>query len=76
VGLAFALLAGCPTVDLGTRPPEIGLQPAGVLQYSRIRVWPNYVIAPTRPLVAKVGSCHVAGGNGLDFPAMVDYPNS
>jgi hypothetical protein len=78
VGLAFALLAGCPTVDLGDTPTEIGLcNPAGGLQYFQDQIWPNYVIR-TDPATscAKAGTCHVAGGNGLDFPAMVDYPNS
>src|SRR5262249_39475153 len=65
----------CPTVDLGDTPSEIGrCNPAGGLDYFQNQIWPNYVVR-TNPATScnKVG-CHVAGGNGLDFPAMVDYP--
>jgi hypothetical protein len=73
VGLAG--LTGCPTVDLGDTPTEIGLcNPAGGLAYFQEQIWPNYIVR-TDPNMscAKVG-CHVAGGNGLDFPMPVDYP--
>jgi hypothetical protein len=81
VGLAItliALTAGCPTVDLGDTPTEIGLcNPAGGLQYFQDQIWPNYVVRsdPTTSC-NRAGSCHVAGGNGLDFPNPVDYPNA
>jgi len=68
-------LAGCPTVDLGDTPTDIGrCNPAGGEQYFQDQIWPGYVVR-TNPdkSCAKVG-CHVAGGNGLDFPAQVDYP--
>ena len=73
--LCLALLAGCPTVDLGDTPTEIGLcNPAGGEAYFEQQIWPNYVIRNgAATSCAKVG-CHVAGGNGLDFPAQVDYP--
>jgi hypothetical protein len=68
------LLAGCPTVDLGDTPTEIGLcNPAGGVQYFQDQIWPNYVTRPNpNQSCSKVG-CHVAGGNGLDFPQVVDY---
>jgi len=70
----LALLAGCPTVDLGDTPTEIGLcNPAGGEAYFEQQIWPSYVIRNNADTsCAKVG-CHVAGGNGLDFPAQVDY---
>src|SRR4051794_26312462 len=75
VKLAFlGLIAGCPTVDLGDTPTEIGLcNPPGGVQYFQDQIWPNYVVRsnPTESC-ARVG-CHVAGGNGLDYPATVDY---
>jgi hypothetical protein len=78
-GLAgLGALAGCPTVDLGDTPTEIGLcNPAGGLQYFQDQIWPNYVVR-TNPAKSctVVGTCHVAGGNGLDFPAQLDYPAS
>ncbi|HSR99849.1 MAG TPA: hypothetical protein VLM79_22500 [Kofleriaceae bacterium] len=81
VGLAIAsivLAAGCPTVDLGDTPTEIGLcNPAGGLQYFQDQIWPNYVVrADPMTSCNRAGSCHVAGGNGLDFPNPVDYPNA
>jgi hypothetical protein len=76
VGLAgLETLSGCPTVDLGDTPTEIGLcNPAGGVQYFQEQIWPNYVIRtnPTKSC-SVVGTCHVGGGNGLDFPAQIDY---
>ena len=75
VCLGVAFLAGCPTVDLGDTPTEIGLcNPPGGLQYFQDQIWPKYVVR-TDPSTActKPGTCHVAGGNGLDFPMPVDY---
>jgi hypothetical protein len=70
----LALLAGCPTVDLGDTPTEIGLcNPAGGEAYFEQQIWPSYVIRNNADTsCAKVG-CHVGGGTGLDFPAQVDY---
>jgi hypothetical protein len=67
-GLAI-LLAGCPTVDLGDNPTEIGLcNPAGGAQYFQDRIWPSYVQRPNAMQTCAQVSCHVTGGNGLDFP--------
>jgi hypothetical protein len=72
--LDLGLLTGCPTVDLGDTPTEIGLcNPAGGVQYFQDEIWPKYV---ERGGCTKLGSCHVAGGNGLDFPMPVDYPTA
>lgn len=67
---ALTLLAGCPTVDLGDTPADIGLcNPAGGLDYFREQIWPSFV----RPTDAtkgctRAGGCHnEAGGNALGF---------
>jgi hypothetical protein len=82
VGLAgLGALAGCPTVDLGDTPTEIGLcNPAGGLQYFQDQIWPSYVTNKVKSCTV-VGTCHVAGGNGLDFPpplsgGQIDYAAS
>jgi hypothetical protein len=73
--LGLTHLAGCPTVDLGDTPTEIGLcNPAGGLSYFQDQIWPKYVLNTTKSC-AQV-SCHVAGGNGLDYPMPVDYPTA
>jgi hypothetical protein len=67
-------LAGCPTVDLGDTPTEIGLcNPAGGVQYFQDQIWPNYVVRTNPAKSCAAVGCHVAGGNGLDFPAQIDY---
>ncbi|HEU4730772.1 MAG TPA: hypothetical protein VFT22_22910 [Kofleriaceae bacterium] len=71
----LACLTGCPTVDLGDTPTEIGLcNPAGGLAYFQDQIWPNYVLRNNAATSCAQNGCHVAGGNGLDFPAQVDYP--
>jgi hypothetical protein len=72
LGLTF--LAGCPTVDLGDTPTEIGLcNPAGGVQYFQDQIWPNFIVRTDPKTSCAQASCHVAGGNGLDFPMPVDY---
>jgi hypothetical protein len=68
--LALGLLAGCPTVDLGDTPTDIGLcNPPGGVDYFTDVIWPDMV----RPSdgtkgCTKAGGCHnEAGGNGLSF---------
>ena len=65
-----ALLAGCPTVDLGDTPTDIGLcNPPGGVEYFEAEIWPNFV-RPTDAAKActKAGGCHnEAGGNALSF---------
>lgn len=73
----LGLLSGCPTVDLGDTPSDIGLcnPPAG-MQYFQDKVWPEFV----RPTDMNKGcikgtSCHSdTGGNALSFKSNpVDY---
>jgi hypothetical protein len=62
-------------VDLGDTPTEIGLcNPPGGVQYFQDQIWPNFVQRDPANACTRAGSCHVAGGNGLDFPNPVDYP--
>ncbi len=75
--LALSLLTGCPTVDLGDTPSDIGLcNPPGGMTYFQTKLWPEFV-RPTDPVKActKAGSCHSeTGGNALSFKTMpVDF---
>jgi hypothetical protein len=75
--LALVLLSGCPTVDLGDTPSDIGLcNPAAGQQYFQDKVWPEFI----RPGDATKGctratGCHgEAGGNTLSFKTMpIDF---
>jgi hypothetical protein len=68
-------LAGCPTVDLGDTPTDIGLcNPAGGASYFQDQIWPSFVVRTDPDRSCAKSGCHVAGGNGLDFPIPVDYP--
>ena len=52
----LAALAGCPTVDLGDTPTDIGLcNPPGGVEYFQERIWPEFV----RP--GNANSCTKAG---------------
>jgi hypothetical protein len=63
-------LAGCPTVDLGDSPSDIGLcNPPGGAQYFQDSIWPDFV-RPTNMTngCVKGGMCHSeSGGNILSF---------
>lgn len=73
--LALGLLAGCPTVDLGDTPTEIGLcNPAGGLAYFQDQIWPNVITRSNAATSCAKAACHVGGGNGLELPMPVDYP--
>ena len=72
------LVAGCPTVDLGDSPTDIGLcNPEGGFDYFQTVIWPEYV-RPTNTTngCSKTGTCHnEAGGNGLAFQTQpIDFP--
>jgi hypothetical protein len=70
-------MTGCPTVDLGDTPTEIGLcNPPGGVQYFQDQIWPKYVVRGQADMGCAKVTCHVAGGNGLDFPMPVDYPSA
>jgi hypothetical protein len=69
------LLTGCPVVDLGDTPTEVGLcNPMGGVAYFQDQIWPNYVQRPVADQTCARASCHIAGGNGLEFPNPIDYP--
>lgn len=75
--LGLTHLAGCPTVDLGDTPTEIGLcNPPGGVQYFQDQIWPRFVVRTDPAKSCAQVSCHIAGGNGLDFPMPVDYPTA
>ena len=77
--LALSLAAtGCPTVDLGDTPEDIGLcNPRGGLAYFQDVIWPMYVRpSNTTNGCAKTGGCHIFGdGNLLGYKVIpVDFP--
>lgn len=72
--LLATVLSGCPTVDLGDTPTDIGLcNPPGGLPYFQDQIWPNFIVRGAADMGCARAGCHVAGGNGLDFPTPVDY---
>jgi len=75
--LALGLLAGCPTIDLGDTPSDIGLcNPPGGVEYFTDKIWPEFV-RPTDMMKGclRASGCHgEGGGTGLTFKTMpVDY---
>lgn len=77
VCVGLTCLPGCPTVDLGDTPTDLGLcNPTGGVQYFQDQIWPSYVIRNNATTSCATIGCHVAGGNGLDFPMPVDYPTA
>lgn len=65
--LAVAL-AGCPTVDLGDTPTDIGLcNPPGGVEYFEAEIWPRFIRPTAMTGCTRTGGCHAAGGNALDF---------
>ncbi|HUJ57356.1 MAG TPA: hypothetical protein VLX92_02650 [Kofleriaceae bacterium] len=75
--MATLALGGCPTVDLGDDPPDIGLcNPNGGLDYFHAQMWPNYLHPQGSPAdCAQSSQCHlVAHGLELD-PTMPDDVN-
>ena len=77
LGMLAALLMGCPTVDLGDTPSDIGLcNPPGGRDYFEQQVWPNFVVRGDPNMsCTRTGGCHnEAGGNALGFRTMpVDF---
>lgn len=70
-GASFVVLTltatGCPTVDLGDTPEDIGLcNPRGGLPYFQSVIWPMYV-RPTNTTsgCTKTGGCHILGDGNL-----------
>ena len=86
VGCVLAL-AGCPTVDLGDTPPDIGLcNPKGGLDYFQTQIWPSYVANPAmtcgpshnQSCDCTRSGCHGNGSSagGLGFLAPTDFTNN
>ena len=77
IALAVTLLGGCPTVDLGATPSDIGqCNPKGGLQYFQDQIWPNYIQNNgNRSCIDTTGACHAEnGGNVMTFKTMpVNY---
>jgi len=78
LALVLALVlaaAGCPTVDLGDTPEDVGLcNPRGGLPYFQDVIWPRFVVAGG---CTAAGACHNFGaGNLLGFKTQpqIDYP--
>lgn len=81
VGIACAAacaLAGCPTVDLGDSPPDIGLcNPARGEPFFESDIWPTYLNATDPTKQCTKGGCHDQAGqsalrfqtNPIDLPA-------
>jgi len=77
-GLALGMLSGCPTVDLGDTPSDIGLcNPPGGQQYFQDKIWPEFIRHgdATKGCTKTTSGCHSeAGGNTLSFKTMpVDF---
>ncbi|MDB4956440.1 MAG: hypothetical protein JWO36_4009 [Myxococcales bacterium] len=70
-------LAGCPTVDLGDTPPDIGLcNPKRGIDYFQSDVWPKY-LAPTdmTKSCTRLSSCHGNGGTpSWSTQTPINYP--
>jgi len=66
--LAALAFAGCPTVDLGDTPSDIGqCNPPGGQDYFDNVIYPQYLNANT-PACTSSGGCHnEAGGNALNL---------
>jgi hypothetical protein len=62
------LLCGCPTVDLGDDPPDIGLcNPTKGMTYFQTEIVPNYLkLADTANGCGRDGACHNRA-HGLAF---------
>jgi hypothetical protein len=77
--LVLALAAtGCPTVELGDTPEDIGLcNPRGGLPYFQDVIWPRYVRPGVATSCASPNTCHVLGdGNllGYKIDDPIDFP--
>jgi hypothetical protein len=70
--------AGCPTVELGDTPEDIGMcNPRGGQAYFQDVIWPQYVRHDKANACTSAGGCHVLGaGNLLGYKTQpsVDFP--
>ncbi len=70
----MALLAGCPTVDLGDSPPDIGLcNPSGGISYFETMIEPQFLkLSDSANSCARSTACHLKShGLALDPNAPV-----
>ncbi|HUJ63038.1 MAG TPA: hypothetical protein VLX92_31285, partial [Kofleriaceae bacterium] len=70
-------LAGCPSVDLGDTPSDIGVcNPPGGLAYFDAQIWPHYLHEQGTPKdCAQSSMCHL-NANGLELdPSVADTAN-
>ena len=68
-------LAGCPTVDLGDTPPDIGLcTPAKGMDYFVNNIWPMYLHPSGAKDCAQSSGCHaMAHGLSLSTQTPIDF---
>lgn len=68
LALCTVLLCGCPTVDLGDDPPDVGLcNPAGGITYFQTQIVPNYLkLADKTNGCGRSSTCHDRA-HGLAF---------
>jgi hypothetical protein len=66
--LLLVALSGCPTVELGDAPADIGLcNPAGGLPYFQDVIWPEFIRPSNTTTGCTIGGCHGAGGTSPRF---------
>jgi hypothetical protein len=72
------LAAGCPTVDLGDTPEDVGLcNPTGGEAYFEQMIWPTFINNTSKSCLTS--GCHDAGGqSALRFNTAnpIDYPTN
>jgi hypothetical protein len=76
--LCVVLLAGCPTVDLGDTPEDVGLcNPAQGETYFEQMIWPTYLNGAGNKQCT-MGGCHDQNGqSALRFKTNpIDYPGN
>jgi hypothetical protein len=74
----LALLPGCPTVDLGDSPVDIGqCRPAKGQQYFQDQVWPMFLDPTDQTKTCAKSNCHLDGSGRsalqLRTTAPIDY---
>lgn len=69
------MLSGCPTVDYGDTPSDIGLcMPAGGLPYFQDVLWPQFIRPENATNGCTKNGCHRDGGTSPRFTtAPVDF---
>jgi hypothetical protein len=73
------LLAGCPTVDLGDTPEDVGLcNPAQGEAYFESMIWPVYLNGPGKAQCTTAGCHDPSGQSALRFEVAtpIDYADN